>query len=101
MEAGPECRAGLLEFSSTGKPHFQGIGLKNLKKGTDYIFRLEWDKNQLTWKLNDKIIYEAEVPELKGNLHLNLTSLVVNEVESSLLPFGFEISWVKCYQRRK
>jgi len=100
LESGPECRAGLLGFSGGKKPHFQGIDLKHLKKGVEYIFRLEWKNDHLTWKLNDKAIYEAHVPELKGEVHLNLTSLVIREIDSSLLPVSFEVCWVKCYRKK-
>lgn len=100
MEAGPASRAGLFEYPTAGKPLFRGVDLKNLKKGMDYIFRLEWNKNHLRWKINDTPVFETDVPELKGELHLNLTSLVIDEVDSTRLPVAFEISWVKCYRKK-
>lgn len=100
MEMGPECRLGILTSGGTEKPHFSGIDLKYLKRDRFYIFRLEWEKNLVTWKINDCVVYETTLSRDAGPLHLNLLSLVVQEIPGSKLPVSFEIGWVKCYRRK-
>lgn len=100
VEMGPECRLGVLTSGGSGKPHFSGIDLKYLKRDKFYIFRLEWEKNLVTWKINDCVVYETTLSRDAGPLHLNLLSLVVQEIPGSKLPVSFEIGWVKCYRRK-
>ncbi len=100
IEAGPKCRAGLLFRNTSEKPEFQGVDLSNLKKGKFYIFGVEWTNNQLTWKINGQVIFKTEVHHLSDPVHLNLTSLVVNEINVSKLPVSFETDWIRCYRKK-
>jgi hypothetical protein len=100
VETGPRSRSGILSFQDGRKPEFSGIDLKNLRKDKFYIFTLEWENNHITWKINEQTIFETQDSRLKEQLHLNLTSLVVNEVDTSKLPVAFETDWIRCYRKK-
>jgi hypothetical protein len=100
VEAGPRSRSGILSFQDGKKPVFSGIDLKNLSKDRFYIFTLEWENLHFTWKINEQIIFRTQDSRLNERLHLNLTSLVVNEVDPSKLPIPFEIDWIRCYRKK-
>jgi hypothetical protein len=101
VEAGPGSRSGILSFQDGKKPQFSGVDLKNLRKDKFYIFTLEWEKSHLTWKINERIIFETDEPRLKDQLHLNLASLVVHEVDPSKLPVSFVTDWIRCYRKKQ
>jgi len=101
VETGPRSRSGILSFQNGQKPEFSGIDLKNLRKDKFYIFTLEWENSHFTWKINEQIIFETQDTRLKDQLHLNLTSLVVNEIDPSKLPVAFETDWIRCYRKKQ
>lgn len=101
VEIGPKCRAGILSLDGTAKPVFNGAGIKNLKKNMFYIFRLERKNNHLTWEINGKVIYKTFISSVDELFHLNLTSLVVGEIEAPELPSAFEVDWVRCYREKQ
>ncbi len=100
VEMGPECRMGFLSQDGSQKPSFSGIDLKNLKRDTYYLFRLEWENNHFTWKIDDQVVFETHHSTPGTPVHLNLTSLVVQEIAGSKLPISFEIDWVRCYRKK-
>lgn len=100
LEMGPECRMGVLSMVDSGKPVFKGIGIKNLKPGKFYLFRVEWEGSRFTWKINDQVVFETHLTKPDAALHLNLASLVVSEIAASRLPMGFETDWISCYRRK-
>jgi len=100
LEMGPKPRLGVLMMNGHGKPDFSGIELNHLKTNKFYIFRIEWDRSQLIWKINDVVVHQMNFNGFDGPAHLNLTSLVIDEISPSRLPVSFEIDWVKCYRKR-
>jgi hypothetical protein len=101
VEAGPASRSGILSFQDGKKSAFSGIDLKNLRKDKFYIFTLEWENDRFTWKINDRVIFETRDSRLKEQLHMNLTSLVVNTIDPSILPVAFETDWIRCYRKKQ
>jgi hypothetical protein len=101
VEAGPASRSGILSFQNGKKPEFSGIDLKNLRKDKFYIFTLEWENSHFTWKINEQVIFETRDSRLKDQLHMNLTSLVVNTIDPSKLPVSFETDWIRCYRKKQ
>lgn len=97
-ETGPECRAGIVSVSETSKQLFSGTGIKNLVQGRYYIFGLERKGHHVTWKINDRVIFECDWPGLTEKMHLNITSLVVNDLKETALPSRFEVGWIRCYR---
>jgi hypothetical protein len=101
VEMGPKCRIGMLASGNSSVPHFTGANIGTLSRNSFYLFMLEREGQRLTWKINDRIVFEAMVPEVTDvDMHLNLTSLVVDEIDDGNLPVSFEISWIKCYRRK-
>lgn len=100
VEMGRTSRMGILSGNGSEKLVFDGINLKHLKKNHFYIFRLEWEKNHLVWKINDTVVHESEVYAMDEPTHLNLTSLVLEEISGSHLPVTFETAWVRCYRKK-
>lgn len=100
VEMGRTSRMGILSGNGSEKLVFDGINLKHLKKNHFYIFRLEWEKGHLIWKINDTIVHETDVYGLDEPAHLNLTSLVLEEIAGSHLPVTFETAWVRCYRKK-
>ncbi|NQU88096.1 MAG: hypothetical protein HQ541_20295 [Mariniphaga sp.] len=99
VEMGTKNRLGVLQ-NNNGKIDFEGVSIGNLKKGKYYIFSIEKTASHIIWKINEQVLFEIPVGSIEFPLHLNLASLVVNEVSASKLPAGFEIAWVKCYRRK-
>jgi hypothetical protein len=97
LEMGAKNRLGILKLTSTGKTSVTGIDIENLKKGKWYIFSVEKNGNNFTWKINNTEIITLQSSELKGKLFLNASSIVVDDIPSQELPAGFEIDWVRCY----
>jgi hypothetical protein len=101
LEMGPNPRMGVLHMNGSGKPLFDGISIHRLKPNCFYLFRLEWEGSFLTWKINDIPVYQKNFSGMEGAAHLNLTSLVIDEVTASGLPVNFEIDWIKCYRKKQ
>ena len=99
IEMGAKNRLGVLNVNGSGKADVNGIDISNLKKDKWYIFTVIKDGKNYTWKINDKEVLNIESSVLKEKLHVNASSIVVNDVPSSRLPVGFDIKWVRCYQK--
>ncbi len=97
LEMGAKNRIGILNLTSDGKANVNGLDISNLKKGKWYIFSVEKSGGNFTWKINETEIFTLQNSELKEKLHLNASSIVIQDVPTQNLPAGFEIDWVKCY----
>ncbi len=100
LEMGTKNRLGVLSLTSAGKANVNGIDIENLKKGNWYIFSIIKSGNNVTWKINDTEVITLQSSDLNGKLHLNASSIVVEDVPAQQLPAGFEIDWVRCYSKR-
>lgn len=100
LEMGNKNRLGILSLSS-GKANVNGMDISNLKKGVWYIFTVEKQGSSFTWKINETEIITVQSPELNTKLHLNASSILVNDVPGAQLPAAFEIDWVKCYRKKQ
>lgn len=100
VEMGKTSRLGILSGNGSEKLTFDGIQLNHLKKHQFYIFRLEWNNSHLVWKINDTVVHESEVYGLDEPTHLNLTSLVLEEIAGSHLPVIFETAWIRCFRKK-
>ena len=98
VETGPKSRLGVLNLSN-GKAMVNGIDIDNLKHDNWYIFGIERKSSTLTWKINDAEIITMSVPEVKDKMHINASSILISEMNSSQLPAGFEIEWIRCWKR--
>ncbi|MCL1822380.1 MAG: hypothetical protein FWG22_06115 [Prolixibacteraceae bacterium] len=96
LEMGKQSRMGIMTMGERG--YFKGVSLKKLQKNRFYIFSLMWENNRMVWKVNDKIFLESPLPPNMGEVHINLTNLVLDEVKVSL-PYSFGIDWVRCYKK--
>jgi len=99
LEMGNKNRVGVLTLNS-GKANMEGIDISNLKRGKWYIFTVEKQSSYFTWKINGCEIITLQSTEMNRKLHVNASSMVVNDVPGAHLPAGFEIDWVKCYRKR-
>ncbi len=99
-ETGAANRMGFMTRNSGEPPRFSGITLSPLRKNSFYLFRLEWEGKKLIWKINDRTVYESHVADPGCPVHLNLTSLVVDEIPASQLPVRFEVEWIRCYRKK-
>jgi hypothetical protein len=99
LEMGNKNRVGVLTLNS-GKANMEGIDISNLKRGKWYIFTVEKQSSYFTWKINGCEIITLQSSEMNRKLHVNASSIVVNDVPGAQLPAGFEIDWVKCYRKR-
>lgn len=98
FESGTKTQFGTSK-ASAGKAAFNMFSLSGLSAGKSYIFRLEWEKGKILWKINEKEFFSvhADVPSFP--MFLNLATLVV--AETNKLPHNFEVDWVRFYQKRK
>lgn len=95
LEAGVINRVGLLRMNN-GTAQHETFSLAGLGTGKFYIFRLEWEKGKLSWKINDRELFtvNSQVPD--SPMFINLASLVVHNTQT--LPHNFEIDWIRFYQ---
>lgn len=100
VEMGPASRMGILTRDAMGKVNFSGIEIGNLKKGVSYLFRLEWNGPHFIWKINERTVFETTFHHFDFAAHIGMTSLVVDEIPSSLLPVNFETDWITWYKKR-
>jgi beta-glucanase (GH16 family) len=100
LEMGVKNRLGTLSLNSEGKANVNGMDISNLSKGKWYIFAIEKRGSSITWKINEAEILTIQSSGLNEKLHLNASSIVVNEVPSQHLPASFEIDWVRCYGKK-
>lgn len=98
LEMGSKNRLGVLKIDSAGKANVNGIDISNLKKGKWYIFSIVKQGGNITWKINESEIITLQSSELNNKLHLNASSIVVNDIPGSQTS-AFEIDWVKCYRK--
>ena len=98
LETGLKNRFGLSK-SASGKMIENTCSLSGLSAGKMYLFRMEWERGKITWKINDKELFaiQTDVPDYP--MFLNLACLVI--AETNKLPHNFEIDWIRFYQKRK
>ena len=100
LEMGAKNRLGISKLDEKNKVVAEGLDISNLKKNVWYILTLEKKSSQFTWKINETEVLEMDDSRFVEPLHLNASTLVVDEVPGSKLPVHFEIDWVRCYRRR-
>ena len=100
LEMGAKNRLGTLNLNSEGKANVNGMDISNLNKGKWYIFAVEKRGSSFTWKINEAEILTVHSSELNGKLHLNASSIVIQDLPAQQLPVGFEIDWVRCYGKK-
>lgn len=100
VEMGTKNNLGILTLGKNGKANSVGLDISNLKPGKWYIFSVEKSGQSIVWKINETEVYSAQDASLNFPLHINASSIVVNEIENSKLPVSFEIDWVKCYRKK-
>jgi hypothetical protein len=99
LEMGTKNRLGFINING-GKAVSEGMDISNLSAGKWYIFTIVKQGNNFTWKINESEIISLQNSELNRKLHLNASSIVVNDVPQSNLPAVLEIEWVKCYRKK-
>ena len=100
FEMGARNRMGILSRDGSKMVAFKGPNIGSLPKNEFFIFGLHWEGNHLMWKINDKVIFKSDNHSFDSPVHLNLTSLVIDEIATSDLPVNFEIDWISCYRRK-
>lgn len=99
VEMGIKNHVGISSLNGAGKVNIIGLDISNLKKGW-YIFSVEKQGNSLTWKINESEVFAMQGDKLDSRLHINASTLVLNEIPGSKMPVDFEIEWVKCYRKK-
>ena len=87
-----------LFLSNHNKPDFEET-ISGLNFESNYLYSLEWEENQLIWKING-----VQVAEYKGKLptnalYLGLSSVLINK--PTTLPAHLIIDSVRIYERQK
>ena len=99
LEMGTKNRLGVLTLNNS-KANVEGLDISNLKKGQWYIFSIEKLGSNIAWKINETEVFTSQYQGVKGKLHVNASSIVVDEIPALQLPVPFEIEWVKCWRRK-
>ena len=100
LEMGEKNRIGISSFGSDGKLKVDGMDISNLKNDHSYIFTLEKNGNEITWKINEVELFKTSTSLFTEKLQLNANSIVIDEVQGSLLPVSFDVEWIKCYHKK-
>lgn len=96
LESGHKKQVGLSQ-TLDGKTNVSASSIGGLSSGKFYVFRMEWKKGQVTWKVNGKELFSVNSNVPDEPMHLFLTSLVIHETND--LPHNFETEWVRFYQK--
>jgi hypothetical protein len=99
LEMGTKNYLGISTLDNNGKVNSTGLDISNLKPNRWYIFSIEKKGSTLTWKINETEVLSVSNSTLNFPLHINVSSIVVYEIENSKLPVTFETEWVKCYRK--
>jgi len=99
LEMGTRNNLGFSVLNGKGKVESSGLDIANLKKGS-YIFSLEKHGSTFTWKINEREVFKEENRTFDQAMHLEASSLVIDEIPGSQLPANFEVEWVKCYAKK-
>ncbi|MBN2482020.1 MAG: glycoside hydrolase family 16 protein [Bacteroidales bacterium] len=68
--------------------------------GSDFfIFSLEWNENQLTWKINGITVNTVREGIPKVPMFINISSSLYTDVKNSILPAQMEVDWIRCYKQ--
>ncbi len=100
LEMGAKNRIGVATIGDSGKMELEGLDISNLNKDKWYIFTLEKTGGNLKWKINDTEVINMHQNKINFPLHINLLSMVVDQVPGSNLPATFLVDWVRCYHRK-
>jgi len=87
---------GVVEKPGAGSAKYKK--LNGLNDGNYHIYRLELFDDRLVWKINGKEVYRNSI-SLNEPLFFHLLTSLHGEVNESLLPHRFEISWIRCYSK--
>jgi len=79
-----------------GEPVWQHQTITGLNFKKFHVYRLEWDGQTLTWKINGAVVHHTRVDASFDNMFLNLLSSVHEEVHHQNLPHYLEVDWVRC-----
>jgi hypothetical protein len=100
LEMGEKNRIGISSFGSDGKLKVDGMDISNLKKDHSYIFTLEKNSTEITWKINEVELFKTSTTLFKEKLQMNANSIVIDEIQGSQLPVSFDVEWIKCYHKK-
>lgn len=100
LEMGMKNRVGIASINDAGKLKMNGLDISNLKKGKWYIFTLEKSNGSFIWKINEKEVFRTEQRHIDFPLHINMQSIVVNQIPGSKLPVRFQVDWIRCYRKK-
>lgn len=64
-----------------------------------FIYTVDWEENQITWKINGIEVYSTTENIPNEPLYLMLSSGLISEPKEELQNNAFEIDWVRCYER--
>ena len=101
VEMGTTNNIGISTLDGNGKIKNKGFDISKLKSGKSYIFTLEKSGNVLRWKINDVEVFSVQDSSLNFPLHINASSMVINDLPGANKPVNFEIDWIRCYQKKK
>ncbi len=100
MEMGTKNSVGISKLNNNKKIETNGLDIANLKSGKSYIFAVEKNGNNLSWKINEVEVFASTDSTMNFPLQLTASSIVVHDVPAANLPYAFEIDWVKCYRKK-
>ena len=101
----------LIQISKKGKP-MVGLStydgkrhtirtskIKGLKTNADFhIFSVEWQKDMLIWKVNDKEVYRTEIKLPEEEMILELASMMY-KTKKKPIPGKLIVDWIKVYKK--
>lgn len=97
FESGKHNRLGFAR-NTNGELQEQTVSFSGLKAGEFYIFRIEWEKDQLIWKINNREMLRLNIAGLPNNMYINASSLVIDPMNQA--SHSFEFDWIRVYQKK-
>lgn len=88
---------GIVEKQGGGSSSFDKVS--GLKDSNYHIFRLERLDGHLLWKINGYEVFKIPFSS-KEPLFFHLQTSLHGIVNEHLLPYKFEIAWIRCFERK-
>ncbi|MFV0290372.1 MAG: hypothetical protein ACK5IJ_05660 [Mangrovibacterium sp.] len=71
--------------------------IKGLRQGKNYIFKMEWNENTVTWWVNNYKLLEHKIEIPNEQLYLNLRTIVVGEKPKT--PHQLQVDWINLFTK--
>ena len=86
-----------ITMGNVNKNVVDGVTIKGISPSDFYIYTLAWTKKELTWSINNMVVYRTKNQVPQQDMYLALNSFISEKQKGST--GTLEIDWIKVYQQ--